>query len=497
MKKPRVALISPQVVCGRNQVRRTQPPLGLGYLAAVMEQEGFEDLLILDAAVEDYQNVIILEDDPNLVKYGMSDGAIIERLREFAPDIVGISCLFSSQAENMFSTANAVKKVFPDVPIVLGGIHSSVRYEEIMRNYPAIDFILAGEGDYTFKDLAEKLFNREDYTRVLGLIWRDGRTLKINPKPSFIDPIDKLLFPAWHLMNMEKYFEIAMPHNPFVKSGRVGCIITSRGCPQRCYFCSSSDFFGHRFRPMSASRVIEMVQYLVDRFDIKELQILDDTFTIDYKRVIEICEGIKQFNLRITLPNGVRADLPRDHEHRLEMFHALREAGCEQIGIAAEHGDQDFLNNVINKNSDLNDVVVTCDLAHKAGLLVHCNFMVGFPFETVEQRQHTASFARNLQADSFSVSLATPLPGTKMWDIVEKNGLFINSFSANRILYGQVSIRPNNISVKELQKFVKDLNKELNTIGMEQNPVSKEKYKLFKGKTASGDRKYQYSDTDM
>ena len=152
---------------------------------------------------------------------------------------------------------------------------------------------------------------------------------------------------------------------------------------------------------------------------------------------------------------------------------------------------------MINKNSDLNDVVVTCDLAHKAGLLVHCNFMVGFPFETVEQRQHTASFARNLQADSFSVSLATPLPGTKMWDIVEKNGLFVDSFNANRILYGQVSIRPTDISVKELQEFVRDLNKELNTIGIEQNPVSKEKYKLFKGKTASGDRKYQYSDTDM
>ena len=453
MKNPHVALISPQVVCGKKQIRRVQPPLGLGYLAAVMEEDGFEDLLILDAVVEDYQHVVTFENDPDLVKYGMSDKEIVGRLREFAPDIVGISSLFSSQAECAFSIAGAIKKIFPDVPIVLGGIHASIRYKEILHNYPAVDFILAGEGDYTFKDLAEKLFNQEDYTQVPGLIWRDGGTLGVNPAPAFIDPIDKLPLPAWHLLAMEKYFEVAMPHNPFVKSGRVGCIMTSRGCPHQCYFCSSSDFFGHRFRAMSASRTIEMVQYLVDRFDIKELQILDDTFTIDYKRVIEICKGIRHLKLRVTLPNGVRADLPRNHEDRLKMFCALREGGCEQISIAAEHGDQHFLNHVINKQFDLKEAIVTCDLAHKAGLLVHCNFMVGFPFETARQRQRTANFARNLQADSFSISLATPLPGTKMWDIVKKNRLFLESFNTNRILYGQASIKPHDISVEELQQL--------------------------------------------
>lgn len=490
--KPRVALISPQVIGAKKQVRRVQPPLGLACIAAVLENKGHNEIMIIDAAAEDYNNIMHLDDDPTLIKFGMSDEAVVETLRKFEPDIVGISSLFSSQIECVFSIARSLKKVLSNVPIILGGIHASNMYQDIMAQEKSVDFIIGGEGDYAFAEFAERYFSNEDYRNTPGLIWRNSTKIQKNISTALIRNMDELPFPAWHLMNMENYFSIGMPHNPFVKSGRVGCIMTSRGCPQNCYFCSSSDYFGHAFRAMSGSRVVEMINYMVDRFEIKELQIEDDNFTINYNRVIDICEGIKKLNLRITLPNAIRADMPPNHEKRLKMFQAMRNAGCEQIAISVEHGDQEFLNKVVGKKLDLNEVLATCDLVHKAGLLIHANFMMGFPFENAMQRKRTIEFARKLDADSFSVSLATPLPGTVMWDIVERNGLFMENFKPDRILYSQVSIKPYDISPEGLYKLVENLNCELNEAAQNKRPENVEKYKLFKGKISEDDRKYHH-----
>ena len=487
---PRIALISPQVVGAREQVRRTQPPLGLISLAAVMEQKGFNEILILDAAVEDYARVVDVAGDPDLIVFGMKNEAVVERLQAFRTGIVGISCLFSSQAECAFKLAAAIKQAMPDVPIVLGGIHASTMYAQIMMSQPTIDFIIRGEGDYAFYEFVETYGENNAHLKIPGIAYRNGSEIKTNPLSQPIGNLDALPFPTWHLLDMEKYFEIGMPHNPFVKSGRVGCIMTSRGCPQRCYFCSSSTFFGHQFRPMSSARVIAMVDYLVKRFSIRELQIEDDTFTLDFKRVIEICNGIKRHKLRVTLPNSIRADVPMNHDKRYRMFVAMKTAGCEQLGISVEHGDQDFLNNVIGKRLNLKEAVATCELAHRAGLLVHANFMMGFPFETSENRARTAEFARRLDADSFSISLATPLPGTAMWDVAQHNGLFMDTFNVNRLVYSQVSIRPQDISPEELLHTVVSLNRELNLAAKAKRPETMQKYELFEGKTAHGDRKY-------
>lgn len=493
----RVALISPQVIAAKNQVRKAQAPLGIASLGAALEANGYTNLLLIDAVLDGYDNVITLEDNPLFIKFGLSDEDIVNKLRAFNPTIVGVSMLFSSVAECGFSISRSVKKAFPDVPIIFGGIHASFMHKKIMEEIPSVDFVLCGESDFTFVEFVEKLSTKQDYTDIPGLVWRNGSQVMVNHKASFIPDLDQLPFPAWHRIDMEKYFEISMPHNPFVKSGRVGCIMTQRGCPQRCYFCSSADYFGHKFRGLSSKRTIEMVKYLVDTFKIEELQIMDDTFTSNPKRVIEICEGIKKYNLRISLPNAIRADVPKDRERRLKMFKAMREAGVVQIGMSVEHGDQEFLDKVIEKRLDLNDVIVSCDIAHEAGLMVHANFMMGFPFETAELRQRTIDFAKNLDADSFSVSLASPLPGTRLWDIVEKNNLFMDAFDVNRMLYVYVNIKPHDISPEDLYNLVDRFNRELNESAQIKRPETIEKYKLFKGKSGSGDRKYHFAENKL
>ncbi|MCL4873350.1 cobalamin-dependent protein [bacterium] len=487
--KKRVVLIFPRMIGAKDQIRRAQPPLGICSIAAVLEQRGHEVMLV-DSVLEGYEDLTPLENEPNLVEYGLSDDAVVSRTLQFDPDVIGISALFSSQASAVFSLSRALKKAHPGVPVVFGGIHASTNGKSVLSEEPSIDFVLAGESDHSFPDLVERLPG--DCYGTPGLVWREGKRVRMNSKPPFIRDMDALPFPAWHLLDMEKYFEIGMPHNPFITSNRVGCIMTSRGCPERCYFCSSSEYFGHSYRAMSAGRVVGLVRHMVDRFGIRELQIEDDSFTLNATRVIEICKELKEFKIRITLPNAIRADAPVDTEKRLRMFQAMREAGVEQIGMSVEHGDQEFLNDVIGKRLDLNEVVRTCELAHRAGLLVHANFMVGFPFETASQREKTMKFAKELDADSYSVSLVTPLPGTRLWEIVRENDLFMEGFNLNRVLYVYVSIKPCDISPEKLYEQVCDFNRELNEAGQRRRPETARKYSLFKGKKACGDRKYHF-----
>ncbi|MDC1174975.1 cobalamin-dependent protein [Bacteriovoracaceae bacterium] len=502
-KKPRVALLSPQVIGFSDQIRRVQPPLGLAYLAAILEKNNAEDILIYDAAAEGYNHIIdvdkpedIVNPDSKLIQFGADNKEVIERLKEFKPDVVGISSLFSSQVGCAFRLAEEVKKNFPDVPIVFGGIHASKKFNSILVEKPQVDYIITGEGDFTFTEFCFRWVNNDEPTKTGGLCWLDKKlnAVRANPTPSFIAKMDDLPFPAWHLVNLDLYHQIGMPHNPFLKSREFACIMTSRGCPEKCYFCSSAPFFGHGFRSMSAEKVIEMIHELYHKYGVREFQIEDDTFTLNSVRVVKICEGIADLDVRITLPNAIRADYPKQHDKRLNMFKAMNKAGFAQISVSVEHGNQEFLDKVVGKRLDLKEVQATVDIAHEAGLLVHTNFMMGFPNETAELRQNTIDFMRNLRSDSYSLSLATPLPGTKMWTVVEENNLFMPNFQLERVLYNEVSIIPTDISPQELKNLVVSVNREVNIAAQRRSKSASDKYKLLSGKTASGDRKYSYSE---
>tara|TARA_B100000965_G_scaffold311117_1_gene270613 strand:- start:359 stop:1978 length:1620 start_codon:yes stop_codon:yes gene_type:complete len=486
----KVALISPRAVASKHMIRRVQPPLGLCCIAAGLRAEGIKNILIYDTLIEDYHDVRKLNGADNMITYGASDDKLLKKLKDFKPDIVGVSSLFSSQVSQAYAVARTVKKYNNKTLVIFGGIHASDKPEEVLNDEKSVDYVMRGEGDYTWHTLLKVLHNNDNLEKVPGLVWREkNNTFKKNLMAPLIHDMDQLPIPAWDLLPMEEYFKLAMYHNPYVKSGRVGCIMTSRGCPDRCYFCSSTEFFGHKFRQMSPERVGEMVDYLVDKFQVKELQIEDDNFAVNPVRVVEICERIKHHKLRVTMPNAMRADTPLNREKRKEMFKAMKEAGWDQIGLGVECGDPDFLNNVIGKRLNLDEVVATCDLAHEAGLLIHTNFMMGFPFETKKTRDLTINFAMDLDSDSYSLSLATPLPGTKMWDIVEKNNLFHESYNFDTGLPTLVSIKPHDISDVDLKELVENTNKKLNFKSSQKRQATRDKYKLLRG-SVHGDRKY-------
>ena len=229
MNNARVALLSPRAVAAKNMIRRVQPPLGLASLAAVLRSKGCKNLIVLDSLVEDYDNINLLnQNDDSMITYGASNENIVNQLKNFSPTIVGISSLFSSQVSQAYSLAHAVKEEFPDTPIIFGGVHASDQVEDVLNENKSIDYVLSGEADFTFSEFVEKYSSDDDVHSIDGLVWREGTVFKKNKRPDFIKDLDILPFPAWDLLPMETYFDIAMYHNPFVKSGRVGCIMTSR-----------------------------------------------------------------------------------------------------------------------------------------------------------------------------------------------------------------------------------------------------------------------------
>ena len=489
----RVTFITPSVIASKGQIKRAQPPLGIACLAGVLEEYGFNNIQIIDSSVEGYDNVIDV--GGGFIRFGLSNNEIIKKLLSFKPDIIAISALFSSQMECTIDLSREIKENIPHCIVCLGGIHATERANEILSNEKSIDYIIGGEADYAFTLFCIKEQNNACIFDVPGLSRRDPKTKTIvtNPQLRGLD-MNELPMPAWHLMDMEMYHDLGMPHNPFMKHREYLTIMTERGCPEKCYFCASASFFGGsgRFRPLTAQTTYEMFKYAREKFGIREIQIEDDTFTLNYKRVLDICKKIKDFKMRITLPNAIRADAPINHAKRLNMYKRMSEAGFEKIAISAEHGDQSFLNNVIGKRLQLSEVTTSVRLAHEAGLLVHVNFMMGFPFETAALRQKTIDFSQSLEADSYSVSLVAPLPGTTLWSICEKNDLFMPDFDVNRLVYDVVNIRPHDISPTELKDLVVSLNSELNARALKRSKAVRDHYKLFAGKSASGDRKYSY-----
>ena len=169
-----IVLITPQVVGSKTQIRRVQPPLGIACLAATLLEKGYDNIKIIDAAAGGYDNIVPLDPENKFIKFGLSNDQVIERIKGFNPTIVGISALFSSQAGCALSIARAVKNNFKNAKVILGGVHASKQYEEIMQNKPSVDYIIHGEGDIAFPEFVRRVEKGEPLTDSPGLIYRAG-----------------------------------------------------------------------------------------------------------------------------------------------------------------------------------------------------------------------------------------------------------------------------------------------------------------------------------
>ena len=448
----KVMLMTPRYTLSKNDVRRCVTPIGLASIAAYLEKEGY-NIRVLDIANEGYNNTI---EEGNFVTYGLSDKEIRGKIEEFDPDIVGVSCIFSAQAENVKNTLKLVKDTNKDITTLTGGSHPTYASKDMLdSNY--LDFVIMGEGELPTSQLLTALNNGEDISKIKGLAGKINGHRFTNTKKQYIKNLDDLPFPARHLLNMEQYFKINLPQNPYPKGKRVTQITTSRGCSAKCVFCTTTNFWGNHYRGRSSKNVVEEIKEMKEKYDINEFQITDDNFTLNKKRVIEILKKIKNFDLKWCTPQGI-AVWALDYK----LLDLMKESGCYQLTFAIESGNQQVLDEIIKKPLRLEKVKPLVKKAQELGMSVHSFAVCGLPGETKDNMQETYDFIENCGFDSASFFVATPLIGSELLETCKRKNYLKEDITYNNQLFKLGNISTPEFRAEDIQKLVARFNKRYN-----------------------------------
>lgn len=381
-----------------------QPSLGFGYLAATLMQEGIE-VEVFDMRLN----------------YTIKD--LKERLAQSKPDAVGVTA-YSVKFEN---TRNVIDTIVDDgYTVVVGGPHVSACKTDILEKTKA-DYAVMGEGEYTLIELLDFFEKgREDFENVDGLIWRKDNEIIENKAREYIQDFDSVPFPAYEIFELDKY--------TFTEERRLP-IITSRGCPYRCVFCSVKLCMGNRFRARSPENVIKEIDHWYAQ-GWRQFDIQDDCFNFDMDRAKKILDLIigRNYDIKILLGNGIRVDKTDE-----ELVSKLKQAGCTYLQYGVETGDPDTLRK-IRKGITLDQALNTLKITREAGIETSVNFIIGLPGETPDKAMNTIKFAEELEkkGELINVYNLVPYPGTEAFTYAQENGTFampIEDYLSN-ITYG-------------------------------------------------------------
>jgi radical SAM superfamily enzyme YgiQ (UPF0313 family) len=368
------------------------PSLGIGYMASVLEHNDV-DVDVLDASA--------LE---------LSYDEIGQEILKRNPDIVSISALTPTIGVALDS-ADKIKQVKPDTIVVLGGYHPTFEYESVLEE-KSVDVVVRGEGEYTLLELVQTLENNGDLKNVRGLAFHDEAdgSLVLTPERPIVQNLNELPFPAFHLFPMEKYRILNISTN-------VATIITTRGCPMQCSFCSSAALHGNKLRRRSYQNVCDEIELRLMEENIDTIAFMDDTFTLNKRFVRDFCNEIKRRNLKFWWGCTSRVDTLDE-----ELLELMKEAGCITLFMGVESADQHVLEKM-NKNITLDKTQRAFDLCRKVGIRTIASCVIGMPEDTRESIISTIEFVKKLNPSYALYSLATPYPGTRFYNETFKKDL--------------------------------------------------------------------------
>lgn len=416
----RVTLVQPSMKVRRKEFYGVAPPLGLCYIAAVLEQEG-HIVNIIDGMVEGGTR-----DEEGLKRIGMTVEELASRISDSNPDIVGISCAYSLMWEDVAELSAILRYALPDTLQVLGGSHPSSLPFDCLKNSDA-DCVVIGEGEETFLELVNT-YSDPDFSKILGLAFKNKSSAVLNPSRPHIRDLDSIPLPARHLVHMDMYIRMGKAPGS-QKNRRFTTMLTSRGCPNDCIFCSIKTVWGQRWRSRSPENVVREIEELVNKYRIKEIHFIDDNISLNKKRMAKICDLIIERDLDIswTTPNGVSVATLDRH-----LLYRMKKSGCYQLAFGIESGNEHVLRSIIRKPLSLSRTGDVIRHARDAGIWTHGFFVIGFPGETDGMIIDTIDFARNSGLDSAFFSIATPFPGTELHNLLAKEGIRIDDFSRLR-----------------------------------------------------------------
>lgn len=383
----KILMINPSSLSPEN---KREYILGIPYLVSALKAEGYSDIQVLN-----YFNM----------PWAETRDLTIKALDDFKPDVVLISCFTINRVSGV-KTAQLAKDHNPAVKVVMGGMHPSFLYGQLLTHYP-VDAICVGEGEETIVELIGAYRNKGALDGIKGLAFRkDGRVV-FTGRRNFIKDLDTIPFPAHDIYADD------------IRRNRKAHIITSRGCPYGCQFCSTTEFWGRSWRARSPKNVVDEIETLIKEYGVNFISFQDDEFTLQRKRTIDLCKEMLERGVRIRWSCSTRVNtIDR------EQLEWMAKSGCDHVALGIESGSPKILKE-IGKKITPEQIIKAFDLLNEFGLSRGAYLMVGNPGESRETVNDTIRLIRRLKLNVPSVAVAEIYPGTKLFELASLGG-FIN-----------------------------------------------------------------------
>ena len=391
-------------------------PLGLAFIASALEESGHE-VTVIDAIAENSRQTAIFKE--NIVLNGLSNEEIISRI-PVDTELVGLSCMFTQDWLNSRKLINEIGEAFPAASIIAGGEHITALPEFSLSQCPALKACIVGEGEDTVIELCNALMQKTDLASVQGIAYHnsEGTILKTERRKR-IRELDDIKTPAWHLFPVEAYFEEGL----FMAVGlkRSLPILTTRGCPYTCTFCSSPNMWGTRYFMRDTTKVVDEIEQLIKTYNVDGVELFDLTAVISANWIIEFAKELIKRDLKITwqLPAGTRSEAITE-----EVVHYMKLSGCTVLSYAPESGSEEILQ-LIKKKVSIPHMLKAVSYSNKEKLIVKVMFIIGLPHEKHKHIWQTMLFMVKCSwygAYDMVVSPFYPYPGSALFNSIVAEG---------------------------------------------------------------------------
>lgn len=403
-------------------------PFFLAYATSVLEKNGC-NVLLVDGIAE-----------------RISLDVFYSKIKQFNPDIVVLE-VSTISIDYDIKVAKDIKDMLDSVKIVFCGLHALMYNKEFLEKYPFIDFVMQGEYEYILLDLVNHLKEDKDLKDVFGIIYRDKNgNIQVNERRPPIENLDEIPWPARHFLPKDGYEDI-----PGILPKPTAVMWSTRGCPYSCIFCAWPQimYSSNRYRVRDPIDVVNEMEHLIKKCGYKSAYFDDDIFNIGKKRVLKICEEIVKRELNIPWAVMARADTSDK-----ETLEAMANAGLKLIKLGVESANQTIIDNA-QKNLKLEDVIESVKIIKNLGIKLHLTFMFGLPGETKKTIRKTIKLAKSLDPDTLQFSIATPFPGSKYYDMLDKKSFIVSKRWQDYDGYNKAVIRTENLTPKDLEEAVK------------------------------------------
>lgn len=420
-----------------NKMAPILAPLGICYIAAVLEKNG-HNVRIIDSIAEK-----------------INKDKIIRRIEKYQPDIVGVTVTTASFFRAV-ELAELIKSIYKNILIVIGGPHVSSLPKESLSNCDFFDIGVFGEGEYTFLEIVDSYKNgslKNNLEKIKGISYRKNGRVFVNEPRRPIENLDELPYPARHLLpNISLYNTnlYVYERKPLVH------MVPSRGCPYECIFCDQN-VHGKKWRVFSPEYIISEIEFVIKKYGVKTIHFQDDLFTLHPERVIKFCELLKEKKFDLTWNISSRVNTLNE-----DLLKIIKDSGCRIIYFGIESGDENILK-IIKKGHTIQQVKFAVNAAKKVGLIVHGSFIIGNPKETEGTIEETIKLALTLPLDAATFSMMTPYPNTEFYRMYSRYGK-IKSFDwfQYRAHPDEAIFVPYGLKSKYLLKKQKDAYKRFN-----------------------------------